>query len=138
MNASPKNTATSDVDAWVGERVRRRRKLLNMSGEALAGLLKLSTQQLQKCEGGKNRIGAGRLYDIAVLLRVPVSYFYEGLDPSVSDNAASTIPVSGIPKVELVDAQSMKLARAFARIADPKLRKGIADMIHDFAEESAN
>ena len=138
MNGALKNTATSDVDAWVGERVRRRRKTLGMTSKDLAELLYLSTQQLQKCEGGKNRIGAGRLYDIAVLLRVPVSYFYEGLDPSVCDHAVTAAPVSGMPKIELVDAQSMKLARAFARIADPKLRKGIADMIHDFAEESAN
>jgi transcriptional regulator with XRE-family HTH domain len=36
-------------------------------------------QQMQKYEKGTNRISASRLFGIAQVLSVPVSYFFEGL-----------------------------------------------------------
>jgi transcriptional regulator with XRE-family HTH domain len=39
----------------------------------------LTFQQVQKYERGTNRIAASRLQQIAHILRVPVSFFFEGL-----------------------------------------------------------
>lgn len=71
---------TTAVDVHVGARVRHRRILLGLSQGQLAEGLGLTFQQVQKYEKGANRIGAGRLYDVARRLDVPVGYFYEGLD----------------------------------------------------------
>jgi transcriptional regulator with XRE-family HTH domain len=40
----------------------------------------LTFQQINKYEAGRNRIGAGRLWQFTQLLNVPVSYYFEGLD----------------------------------------------------------
>lgn len=67
----------SGIDALVGQRVRERRRELGVSRVAMSERLGLTHQQLQKYESGFNRLSAGRLYEIAVLLDVPMSYFYQ-------------------------------------------------------------
>jgi transcriptional regulator with XRE-family HTH domain len=53
------------VDKQVGARVRMRRLTLDKSQEKLAAALGLTFQQVQKYEKGHNRIGAGRLQQLA-------------------------------------------------------------------------
>src|ERR1700758_4674700 len=71
------------IDIQVGNRVRIRRMLIGMSQEKLGDLLGLTFQQVQKYEKGVNRIGAGRLFEIAGILGVPVSFFYEDAETFV-------------------------------------------------------
>jgi len=71
---------TTAIDAHVGARVRMRRIQLGLSQEKLAEPLGLTFQQVQKYENGKNRIGAGRLVQIAHVLQVYPPYFFEGLE----------------------------------------------------------
>src|SRR3954468_15383406 len=66
------------IDRHVGSRVRMRRMMIGMSQERLGDALGLTFQQVQKYEKGTNRIGASRLQQIAEILQVPVSYFFEG------------------------------------------------------------
>lgn len=68
------------VDQHVGERLRVRRRLLNISQSDLAIALGLSFQQVQKYEKGKNRVSASKLYFIGKYLNVPPSYFFAGLE----------------------------------------------------------
>ena len=49
------------IDVHVGKRVRMRRLLLGMNQETLANALGLTFQQVQKYEGGANRVSASRL-----------------------------------------------------------------------------
>lgn len=69
----------NNIDIHVGNQVRQRRTLLRLSQENLAGSLDITHQQVQKYEKGANRIGAGRLFQLARALEVPVGYFFEGL-----------------------------------------------------------
>src|ERR1700761_5121560 len=69
----------SAIDRQVGARVRMRRLILDMSQEQLAAGLGISFQQVQKYERGVNRIGASRLQQIADVLQVPASFFFEDL-----------------------------------------------------------
>jgi len=64
------------VDAAVGRRVRHRRIGMGISQQELAARLGLSFQQVQKYEKGLNRIGAGRLWQIAQALDVPVEWLF--------------------------------------------------------------
>ena len=64
------------VDAYVGSRICARRRLLQLSQKQMAERLGVTFQQVQKYEKGVNRIGAGRLYSIAKILGVSISYFF--------------------------------------------------------------
>src|SRR5476649_1662967 len=88
----PKKQA-NPIDAQVGNRVRIRRMLIGMSQEKLGDMLGLTFQQVQKYEKGVNRIGAGRLYEIARILGVPIDFFYEGVAGAEGGFAETTPPV---------------------------------------------
>lgn len=78
------------IDKHVGSRVRMRRMMLSMSQEKLADGLDLTFQQVQKYEKGTNRIGASRMQQIANILQVPVSFFFEGApgqSPSIAPDS---------------------------------------------------
>lgn len=61
--------------------MRERRETLGISQGRLGRHLGLTFSQIQKYEKGSNRIGAGRLYQIAAFLGVTIGHFFEGLDP---------------------------------------------------------
>ncbi len=65
------------VDVHVGSRVKLRRKLVNMTQEAVAERLGLTFQQVQKYEKGTNRISGSRLYQFSLILGVKVQFFFE-------------------------------------------------------------
>jgi transcriptional regulator with XRE-family HTH domain len=67
------------ADAHIGSRLRERRVTLGMTQTELGKRLGISFQQLQKYEGGVNRLTASGLWRIAECLDVPVGYFFDGL-----------------------------------------------------------
>ena len=71
-------TRTQDIDRHVGARVRERRIMLGLTQQQLADLIGVTYQQAHKYERAINRISAGRLFEIAQVLGVPVSYFFAG------------------------------------------------------------
>jgi len=74
-----KRNATS-VDVLLGKRIRARRIEMKITQTALAGALGVSFQQIQKYERGVNRVGAGRLHQIAAKLETDVAYFMSDID----------------------------------------------------------
>lgn len=70
------------IDKHVGQRLRDRRRTLDLSQQDIAQILGISYQQVQKYECGLNRISAGRLFMLGHIMRVNVAYFYEGLPPA--------------------------------------------------------
>ena len=76
-----KGNKPSPIDVHVGSRVRLRRNMLGLSQEKLGGAIGLTFQQVQKYERGANRIGASRLHDLSHVLDVPVSFFFDDMDP---------------------------------------------------------
>jgi transcriptional regulator with XRE-family HTH domain len=132
--ALPKKHA-NPVDAQVGSRVRLRRMLIGMSQERLGELLGLTFQQVQKYEKGVNRIGAGRLFDVARILGVPIDYFYESVAGQLSGRGFSENE-SSPPVMEFVSSgEGLQLSLAFMRIKDPKVRKRVLDLVKSLAEE---
>ena len=129
----PKKQA-NPIDIQVGNRVRIRRMLIGMSQERLGDLLGLTFQQVQKYEKGVNRIGAGRLFEVARILNVPVDFFYEGL------SGAADQPGMGegesAPVMEFVSSgEGLQLSLAFMKIKDAKVRKRVLDLVKSLAEE---
>ena len=66
-----------------------------MTQEALANGLGITFQQVQKYENGSNRVSAARLYDIAQLLGMPITFFYEGAEPFVRSVNRRTARTAG-------------------------------------------
>ncbi len=77
------DTGIGPMDAHVGSRICARRRLLQLSQKEMADSLGITFQQVQKYEKGVNRIGAGRLYNIAQLLGVDVDYFFDDIEADV-------------------------------------------------------
>ena len=75
--AGPKEPQT--VDRHVAARIRQKRNELDITQETLADALGVTFQQVQKYEKGTNRVSAGRLFSIANLMGVEISYFFEGI-----------------------------------------------------------
>jgi transcriptional regulator with XRE-family HTH domain len=73
--ASPRTI--SAVDIYIGARMRERRLALNLSQAGLGEVLGVSFQQVQKYEGGKNRVSAARLFEICRILNLSLSSMFE-------------------------------------------------------------
>jgi transcriptional regulator with XRE-family HTH domain len=132
----PKKQA-NPIDIQVGNRVRIRRMLIGMSQERLGDLLGLTFQQVQKYEKGVNRIGAGRLFEVARILNVPIDFFYEGLDKDLAGQPGMREPDGAAPPVmEFVSSgEGLQLSLAFMKIKDAKVRKRVLDLVKSLAEE---
>ena len=104
------------VDVQVGRRARERRTLEGMSQTAVAEKLGLTFQQLQKYERGDNRISASRLYELAQLFDVPVSYFFEGIEGGKIASSRDEM---------VTKRETLELVRAYYAISDPNVREKI-------------
>jgi len=124
---------TSEVDIRIGERIKIRRILMNLTQNELAQHLNVTCQQLQKYEKGKNRVSASALYNIAQKLCVPVGYFYGS---GAIDSGIPTLNDSGVTDEFRVDGdnslETIELLQNYYSIKDKKIRKHIIDLIKDF------
>ena len=66
------------VDIEVGQRIKIQRLAAGLSQTELGENIGVTFQQVQKYEKGANRVGAGRLTQIARVLNIPVNAFFEG------------------------------------------------------------
>lgn len=100
------------IDEVVGARIRALRMSHGLSQSGLADLVGITFQQIQKYETGVNRVSASRLWDIARAMRVPVSYFFEGIEAAAE--AGSRRVRDGKP--HLADDEALAFARSFVRL----------------------
>ena len=82
-------------DIQIGQRIRAQRLNSGMSQTDLADRLGVTFQQVQKYEKGVNRVGAGRLEQIAEAIGVTAAFFFDGAGDRVSKSDAEAID-SGI------------------------------------------
>ena len=107
---------------------------LGMSQGDLAKLLGLTFQQVQKYEKGANRIGAGRLFDLARILDVGVLYFYDGLLEPLSGRPGFAEDAVLPPTPPAHTAEATQLLIAFGRIQDQKVRRRLLDLVRALAD----
>ncbi len=127
--------APDDVDRYVGSRVRMRRITVGFSQERLGEALGVTFQQVQKYEKGANRISASRMQRLAEVLGVHVSYFFEGA-PKEGGLVGGFAEDGQAPYDADVmhTPEGVQLARAFAMIEDPKVRRRVVDLVHAMVE----
>lgn len=122
MNTATYRSRAQEVDHHVGARIRERRIMMGLTQQELADLIGVTYQQAHKYERGINRVSAGRLYDIAGALNVPIGYFFEGLDSSTT--------------VTLTPRQRMclELARNFSNIENERHQEALSFMARALSE----
>ncbi len=124
----------TDVDIYVGKRLRRRRRLLGMTQQDLASEIGVRFQQIQKYECGANRITASRLFDLANALTVNVSYFFDGLAPD-GKQAAANDGQDTISGDVLSQKETLELVRAYYRLSE-RPRRRLLDLAKALEEDS--
>lgn len=66
----------TEADLTVARRLREYRQMRQYSQDSIAFSLGLTDGQIGKYESGENRITAGRLWEIAKILDVPIERFF--------------------------------------------------------------
>jgi transcriptional regulator with XRE-family HTH domain len=140
-----RESRASPIDVHVGSRIRLRRTLLGLSQERLGDALGLTFQQVQKYERGINRVGASRLFDLARVLDVPISFFFDDMPEAVGGAAPppATLPLGGFAEgqesfgndARFNRRETLDLVRAYYRISDPAIRKRVFDLIKSLAPD---
>jgi transcriptional regulator with XRE-family HTH domain len=113
------------ADRHVGSRIRERRVMMGLSQQQLARMIGVTYQQAHKYERGLNRISAGRLFEIAQVLGVGVSWFFEGLSADSEQHEIS-------PRQRMC----LELARNFAMIDNEKHQEALSQMARALAAQS--
>jgi len=125
MARTTKEHGPHPVDVHVGKQLRLRRTALGMSQERLGEGLDLTFQQVQKYERGSNRISASKLYDVAKILDVPVSWFFAGLDDGKKHDEGDL----------LITREAAELIQAYHRIKRPDVRRNLRALTKSLGKE---
>ena len=109
------------IDIHVGSMVRQLRTARGMSQTTLGEKLGITFQQIQKYERGHNRIGAGRLQDIATIFGVDIQTLF----PAAS--------ADGTMKLQAFSKDAGIIAATFDKIQDRKVQLRIKALIKAIA-----
>jgi transcriptional regulator with XRE-family HTH domain len=122
-----------EIDVHLGRKLRRRRRLLGLTQQQLAGACGVRFQQIQKYECAANRMSAARIWQLSEVLQVPVSYFYEGLIEAQTE----------VRQLEARDSRDMfgrkettDLIQAFYRLSE-RPRQRLLDLAKSLHEAEA-
>jgi len=123
VKSATKPKVATATDALIGHRLRARRMELHISQSKLAEQLGISFQQVQKYEKGANRLGVGRLNQIAAFLKTDIAYFMSDLGdgikrlPPISPLAAFLTTTDGVAINEAMIKLDDEHRRAVIRLA---------------------
>jgi transcriptional regulator with XRE-family HTH domain len=125
---SPKQP--DSTDKLVGHNIRIQRLATGLSQTELAQRLGVTFQQVQKYERGVNRIGCGRLFQIARILGVHVMDFFDGSGAGKPTEARNVRDLISEP-------QAFHLLEAFSEISDRRLRRSVVELVKKIARAKA-
>lgn len=125
-NSNTDETPTRQIDIHVGNRIRERRILLGFTQQQMANLIGVTYQQAHKYERGINRISAGRLYNIATALNVPINYFFDGLEPTDTAETSSR------------QRMCLEMARNFSQIENERYQDALSHLARALSQPTTN
>jgi transcriptional regulator with XRE-family HTH domain len=103
------------VSVQIGLRLRMRRKMIGLTQEQLAVECGLTFQQIHKYESGQSRLSATRLVQIAAILEVSVSWFFDGVETQQTCDRP-------IPALHM-DLDTIDLLSVYRQIPSPARRR---------------
>jgi transcriptional regulator with XRE-family HTH domain len=111
---NPLARVASPVDVHVGQRMRQRRWMMGITQKQLGDLVGVKFEKIKKYEAGTQHIRARRMWDIAVAMEVPMSYFFEGIEGQpadageargeISTDKEAPVLVRGVPRARAAQA----------------------------------
>lgn len=120
------------ADRHVGGQITTVRVQSDVSQAQLARAIGISFQQLQKYENARNRVSASMLYEIARVLDVPVSRFFDGL-PGNGEGTASLLPVD--ERLEFIaSAEGRRVIEGLMQLP-PRVRSRVSSLISALGEK---
>ncbi|MFP3022581.1 MAG: helix-turn-helix domain-containing protein [Wolbachia sp.] len=118
-------TIQHPIDKQIGERIRKRRLMCGFSQRDLGKKLEISFQHVQGYESGEIRLVVDRLYKLAEVLSIDMSYFFTKASEDLHDKAFH----SGVSSEEI-----SRLVREYRKIKDETL----CDIVHLVIKALAN
>ena len=118
------------TDIYIGKRIKMQRLTRGLSQTDVANRLGITFQQIQKYERGLNRVGAGRLQEIANLFRVTPAFFFEDgprHKPGQSEEASETTEL-------LANKYNLALAQAYNKIRSRGVRRNVLELVEGLAD----
>jgi transcriptional regulator with XRE-family HTH domain len=110
--------------------------MLRISQDKLAAELGLTFQQVQKYERAANRISASRLYQLCRILKVPISFFFEGIE---AEGRQIGKPAQAAPEQDpLRQPDTIELVEAYYRISSPRVRGRFLEFLRAAANEATS
>jgi transcriptional regulator with XRE-family HTH domain len=102
----------------------------DLSQTDLAKRLGITFQQIQKYERGANRVGAGRLQEMANLLGVTPAFFFEDGPRLKSGKSEEASEITEL----LANKYNLALARAFNKIRSQRVRRDVLELVEGLAD----
>jgi transcriptional regulator with XRE-family HTH domain len=122
------------IDKYVGGRIRVRRQTLGITQRRLAHALGVTFQQVQKYENGSDRIAAGRLQQLSLVLQAPSAFFFQGAPNKLVGRSSETLAAAPVHLRRFLGTRDgAALASAFRRL-DVKLRWRIVDLVQTLGD----
>lgn len=119
-----------DIDKLVSRNLKAKRLIMGLSQSDLADSIGVSVQQVQKYEKGVNRISSSKLYQLANLLDVPVSFFFE---ISYITEYEETKSQAG---EEISEQEIVMMIKAFNQVEDSVVRRKVIELLKCLAENT--
>jgi len=117
------------VDIEVGRHIKVQRLAAGLSQTELGESIGVTFQQVQKYEKGANRVGAGRLTQIARGLKIPVNTFFEG-----HDHIEKAAQQGGVSPLSLIThPHAFRLLQAYSTLTNGELRRSIVELVERVA-----
>lgn len=114
------HSGNHNANAHIGARIRDRRIMLGYLQRELAIMLGVSSATLGGYETGRTAIAAATLFMFAQTLRVPITYFFDGL---IDETAKG---------VGLHEQRTLQLARAYGQLPErvqPALSRFVRELV---------
>ncbi len=119
------------IDGRVSARLAARRREVGIDRGLLDLLLDVRDGTVERLETGRSRIAPSRLFRLARILEVPIDWFF---DEAQSETPPAE-PVSSRGGER--QAEARRFLALYARIADPKVRAEIREMVRSLAVASS-
>lgn len=123
-----------EFDRQIGQLVKARRLSKGISQGDLGQILGLTLQQIESYEAGSKSISAGRLVQIAEALDVPVTYFYEDIEPHPKARPGA---LALDPEQMLKTMLGLRLLRAFHKLHDQAACEHLVRLAEQMSATSA-
>lgn len=133
-DAADDTTAQHIADIEIGKRIKKRRQQLRLSQTALGAAVGVSFQQIQKYERGTNRVSSSTLYEIARVLDMSITYFFETLTRGSTAANCELNRKATIREEFVATDEGQRLVDAFLAIPK-KTRPKIISLLTTFSTE---